>query len=138
MEEEGWVPGFVREWLEGLGYALPLAPMEGHIAQWWRWMRSLGDFYDYRDVDGVGRLYEVHRRSLHPAMRVCREWGSLLLNDKTVVSCDERACTEWLRAWAARTGSRCWRAASWPAWAGRRSCSLPAPWTGYSACRSDG
>ena len=103
-EEEGWVPGFVREWLEGLGYALPLAPMEGHIAAWWRWMRSLGDFYDYRDVDGVGRLYEVHRRSLHPAMRVCREWGSLLLNDKTVVSCDEAACTGWLADWASRTG----------------------------------
>ena len=103
-EEEGWVPGFVREWLEGLGYAPPVGAMEGHIAQWWRWMRSLGDFYDYRDVDGVGRLYEVHRRSLHPAMRVCREWGSLLLNDKTVVSCDEQTCTERLSAWAARTG----------------------------------
>lgn len=44
---------------------------------------GFGDFFDYRDVDGAGHMYEVHRRSLHPAMRACREWGSLLLNDKT-------------------------------------------------------
>lgn len=54
-----------------------------HVRAWWRWMRALGDFFDYRDVDGAGHMYEVHRRSLHPAMRACREWGSLLLNDKT-------------------------------------------------------
>ncbi len=67
-------------------------------------MRALGDFYDYRDTDGVGRVYEVHRRSIHPAMRVCREWGSLLLNDRTQVACDDQACTDWLAAWMARTG----------------------------------
>ena len=67
-------------------------------------MRALGDFYDYRDTDGVGRVYEVHRRSIHPAMRVCREWGSLLLNDKTQVACEEQACTDWLAEWMGRTG----------------------------------
>lgn len=67
-------------------------------------MRALGDFYDYRDTDGVGRLYEVHRRSIRPAMRVCREWGSLLLNDRTQVACAEQTCTDWLAAWMARTG----------------------------------
>lgn len=104
MDEGYWVPEHVRAYLRGLGYSLPLGAMEGHIRAWWRWMRSLGDFYDYRDVDGAGRVYEVHRRSLHPAMRVCREWGSLLLNDKTRLSCDDAACTEWLSAWADRTG----------------------------------
>lgn len=38
-------------------------------------MGARGDFYDYRDKDGLGRVYEVHRRSIHPAMRVCKEWG---------------------------------------------------------------
>lgn len=103
-DEGYWVPEHVRAWLEGLGYALPLSAMEGHVRAWWRWMRSLGDFYDYRDVDGAGRLYEVHRRSLHPAMRVCREWGSLLLNDKTQIACEDATCTEWLAEWADRTG----------------------------------
>lgn len=74
-EDEYWVPGHVREWLRSLGFSLPLEDMEPHIRAWDRWMRSLGDFYDYGDTDGVGRVYEVHRRSIHPAMRVCREWG---------------------------------------------------------------
>lgn len=97
-DEGYWVPEHVRAWLEGLGYALPLSAMEGHVRAWWRWMRALGDFYDYRDVDGVGRLYEVHRRSLHPAMRVCRGWGSLLLNDKTQIACGATTRGWWCRS----------------------------------------
>lgn len=45
----------------------------GHIAEWNGWMRAVGGFYDYRDTDGFGRVYEVHRRSIMPAIRVCRE-----------------------------------------------------------------
>ena len=104
LDDEYWVPEHVRAWLRGLGFSLPLEDMEPHIRAWDRWMRALGDFYDYRDTDGVGRVYEVHRRSIHPAMRVCREWGSLLLNDRTQVACAEQACTDWLAAWMARTG----------------------------------
>lgn len=104
LDRDYWVPEHVRAWLRGLGFSLPLEDIEPHIRAWDRWMRALGDFYDYRDTDGVGRVYEVHRRSIHPAMRVCREWGSLLLNDRTQVACDEQACTDWLAAWMARTG----------------------------------
>ena len=104
LDDEYWVPEHVREWLRSLGFSLPLEDMEPHIRAWGRWMRALGDFYDYRDTDGVGRVYAVHRRSIHPAMRVCREWGSLLLNDRTQVACSEQACTDWLAAWMARTG----------------------------------
>lgn len=103
-EVEFWVPECVRAWLGSLGFRLPLGDMEPWIRSWDRWMRAAGDFYDYRDTDGVGRVYEVHRRSIHPAMRVCREWGSLLLNDKTQVACEEQVCTDWLAAWMARTG----------------------------------
>lgn len=70
--------------------------MEGHIRAWHEWMEADGSFYNYRDADGFGRVYEVHRRSIHPAMRVCRKWGSFLLNDKTAVVCDEQACTDFL------------------------------------------
>ena len=104
LDDEYWVPEHVRAFLRGLGFSLPLEDMEPHIRAWDRWMRALGDFYDYRDTDGVGRVYEVHRRSIHPAMRVCREWGSLLLNDRTQVACEEQRCTDWLAAWMARTG----------------------------------
>ncbi len=96
MEREYWVPEHVREYLRGLGFVLPLEAMEGHIRTWHEWMEASGSFYDYRDMDGFGRIYEVHRRSIHPAMRVCREWGSLLLNDKTQVVCDDQGCTDFL------------------------------------------
>lgn len=96
MQQEYWVPECIREYLGALGFVLPLEAMEGYIRSWHEWMQSTGDFYDYRDTDGFGRLYEVHRRSIHPAMRVCQEWGSLLLNDKTSVVCEDQACTDWL------------------------------------------
>ena len=103
-EVEYWVPEHVREYLRGRGFHLPLEAMEEHIRIWHEWMDASGSFYDYRDSDGFGRVYEVHRRSIHPAMRVCREWGSLLLNDKTQVVCEDQACTDWLQGFFARTG----------------------------------
>ncbi len=103
-EREYWVPEHVREYLRSLGFHLPLEAMEGHIRTWHEWMSAVGDFYDYKDTDGFGRVYEVHRRSIHPAMRVCQEWGSLLLNDRTQVVCDDQACTDWLAGFLHRTG----------------------------------
>ena len=73
--DEYWVPEHVKEYLRGLGFVLPLDDMEPWIRSWDDWMGARGDFYDYRDKDGLGRVYEVHRRSIHPAMRVCKEWG---------------------------------------------------------------
>ena len=96
-EREYWVPEHVREYLRNLGFHLPLENMEGFIREWHEWMQAVGSFYNYSDCDGFGRVYEVHRRSIHPAMRVCREWGSLLLNDKTQVVCEDQACTDWLQ-----------------------------------------
>ena len=104
QEVDYWVPEHVRDYLVKLGFHLPIEAMEGHIRAWHGWMGATGDFYDYRDADGFGRIYEVHRRSIHPAMRVCREWGSLLLNDKTSVVCEEQRCTDWLADYFRQTG----------------------------------
>lgn len=103
-ETEYWVPEHVREYLRSLGFHLPLEAMEGHIREWHGWMQASGAFYDYMDQDGLGRVYEVHRRSIHPAMRVCTEWGSLLLNDKTQVVCESQECTDWLADFFSSTG----------------------------------
>lgn len=103
MDDEYWVPEHVRGYLRGRGFLSPLEAMEEHIRAWHDWMRSLGTFYDYRDKDGFGHLYEVHRRSIHPAMRICQEWGSLLLNDKTEVVCDVQAATDWLAGFFSET-----------------------------------
>ena len=68
--------------------------MEPHVRGWDRWMRAVGELYDYRGTDRFGRVYQVHSRSIMPAMRVCREWGSLLLDERTVVACESQECTD--------------------------------------------
>lgn len=78
---------------EGWGFVLPLDDMEPRIWVWDDWMSARGDFCDHRDTDTYGRVYEVHRQSLHPAMRVCREWGSLLLNEQVKVVCENQTST---------------------------------------------
>ena len=91
------VPSHVRECLKDRGFlSLPLEAMDEWIASWDAWMASRGDFHDYRYTDGFGRVFEVHRRSIKPAMRVCQEWASLLFNDKTTISCD--SLEFWLAA----------------------------------------
>lgn len=105
LTEAGFqVPEHIRQYLRDMGYVLPLDPMDEHIRVWDGWMAARGAFYDYKDTDGFGRTYEVHRRSLHPASRVCAEWASLLLNDKTSVVCDSQKCTDWLSSFFAKTG----------------------------------
>lgn len=103
-EDSYWVPECVRSYLRAMGFRSPLEEMEPHVLAWDRWMRAVGEFYDYRDKDGFGRVYEVHRRSIMPAMRVCREWGSLLLDEKTQVVCGEQRATDWLEGFFGRSG----------------------------------
>ena len=99
-----WVPECVRGYLRAHGYSTrALEDMEPHVREWDSWMRAEGEFYDYRDTDGFGRLYQVHRRSIMPAMRVCREWGSLLLDEKTVVACESPECSRWLDSFFSST-----------------------------------
>ena len=101
--DEYWVPEHVKEYLRGLGFVLPLDDMEPWIRSWDDWMGARGDFYDYRDKDGLGRLYEVHRRSIRPAMRVCKEWGSLLLNEDVKVVCEDQEATDWIGSFFSST-----------------------------------
>jgi hypothetical protein len=101
--DEYWVPEHVKDYLRKLGFVLPLDDMEPWIRSWDDWMSARGDFYDYRDKDGMGRVYAVHRRSIHPAMRVCKEWGSLLLNEEVKVVCEDQKATDWINAFFSST-----------------------------------
>ena len=84
------VPSHVREYLKDRGFlSLPLEAMDEWIASWDAWMASRGDFYDYKDTDGLGRQYEVHRRSIKPAMRV----SPTLIAIRARASCGGRAIT---------------------------------------------
>lgn len=94
-----WVPEAVRGYLRAQGFSTrAVEDMEPHIREWDSWMRAVGEFYDYRDTDGFGRVYQVHRRTIMPAMRVYREWGSLLLDEKTTVACSAQQCTDWINS----------------------------------------
>lgn len=66
-------PEHIRRYLRDMGYGLPLDPMDEHIRVRDGWMAARGAFYDYKDTDGFERIYEVHRRSLHPASWVCAD-----------------------------------------------------------------
>ena len=55
-----------RSTCRGWGLSFPWMDMEPWIRSWDDWMGARGDFCDYRDKDGLGRVYEVHRRSIHP------------------------------------------------------------------------
>ena len=54
--EEYWVPEHVKDYLRKLGFVLPLDDMEPWIRSWDDWMSARGEFYDYRDKDGMGRV----------------------------------------------------------------------------------
>ncbi len=101
--DEYWAPEHVKDYLRKLGFVLPLDDMEPWIRSWDDWMSARGEFYDYRDKDGMGRVYAVHRRSIHPAMRVCKEWGSLLLNEEVKVVCDNQKATDWINTFFSST-----------------------------------
>lgn len=91
------IPACVKNYVQKQGYTdLPYGDMESYIENWAAWMRADTDFYAYESKKADGRKYKVRRRSMRPANRMCREWASLLLNDETVVQCEEQACNDWL------------------------------------------
>lgn len=63
------MPECVRAYLRAAGYSTR-APkdMEPRVREWDRWMRAVDEFYDYGDTDGLGRVYQVHRWTIMPAM----------------------------------------------------------------------
>lgn len=93
--DEHWVPEHVKGCLREFGSVLPwtirsIGSVAGTIG-WGAWgllrLPGLCSYLHNGDQNGVERVYEVHRRSIHPAMRVCRELGYLLLHeDAKVVS----------------------------------------------------
>ncbi len=93
----------VKEHLKALGYD-PSVPMEGKIAEWLGWYRAKNDFYESSDVSTDGRTYKVNRLSMSPARLVCQEWASLMLNERTGISCEDAAANTFLNGDGKRGG----------------------------------
>ena len=101
--DEYWVPEHVKDYLRKLGFILPLDDMELWIRSWDDWMSARREFYDYRD--GIGRVYTVHCRPIHPAMRVCKEWGFVLLNEEVKVVYENQKATDRINSFFSSTNS---------------------------------
>lgn len=100
--EEYWVPEHVKDYLRKLGFVLPLDDMEPWIRSWDDWMGARGNFYDYRDTDGMGRVYEVHMRSIHRPCASAKS-GCLLLNEDVKVISEDQKVTVWLDSFFSST-----------------------------------
>lgn len=95
------IPSHITDAIKEEGYPMPFSQMRTHINGWADVLTATGAFWDYEEKEGSTR-YKVHRRSIHPARRVCNEWASLLMNDKTEAVCEDEAATEWLRGYLDR------------------------------------
>lgn len=90
------IPAAVKRYIKELGYTIPYKDMQSRIQQWGNLYKAEGDFWDYRESDNDGNVFSIHRATVKPARRVCREWASLLLDEYTQVSTDNQECNEWL------------------------------------------
>ncbi len=87
-----------------------------HIDEWRQWWR--GDFPDFHTIheQGLdGKPCERPMYRLRMPKRVCEDWASLLLNDKTTVTVADRATAEWLCGKdGEQTGGELGRLDFWP------------------------
>lgn len=103
MAERFCVPAHVRDYIKDEGYPFPAGEMDDYLEAWWQVLHADGDFWDWDEIFN-GVHHRVHRRSIHPAKRVTKEWGTLLMDEETRVVCDNEACTEWLDSYYDRIG----------------------------------
>lgn len=87
MQNQYQLPDGVEHKLHELGYRYD-ATMRAQVEEWLSWYDATNDWYD-GTITRDNRVIRVHRLSVHPFRRVCREWASLLLNDTTTISVHE-------------------------------------------------
>lgn len=85
------VPAWALTWLKRCGYR-PLNVMDAHVARWWAWFDCSADWYR---STSVGVDVEEHM-TLHPARKVCDEWASLILNERTALGCKDAGLKAWI------------------------------------------
>lgn len=91
----------VNSALKDMGYS-PDTTMRPQINNWLGWYTATNSFYDGNKKVG-NHTVAVHRLTIHPFRRVCREWASLLLNDTTTISAEDEADDEALQSWLRST-----------------------------------
>lgn len=87
--------------LKAMGY-LPDDSMQQYVQEWLGWYTATNEFY--KGIKTVNnRRIQIHRLTIHPFRRVCREWASLLLNDTTTINAEDEAHDAVLQRWLRST-----------------------------------
>lgn len=98
------IPSYIIEYIKEQGYPFPYSVMQGYVEKWGELYKAKGSFWDYTETDNYGNRFEVHRKTVKPAKRVCREWASLLLDECTQISTESSDCNDWLKDFYERIG----------------------------------
>lgn len=101
--DEFAIPTTVLDKLKDLGYEVSNS-MASHIKQWYSWYTGDHKFYKVSYVSANRRKAQRARYSLRPARKVCKEWASLILNEDTEISVENKSANEWLQEFLDETG----------------------------------
>lgn len=87
------------------------------IDQWKQWWKgSYPPFHTVKDCWLDGTVHPRAMASLRMPKRACEDWANLLLNDKTTVTVEHAASSEWLLGKdGSQTGGQLGRLGFWPA-----------------------
>lgn len=76
-----------------------------HIAVWDAWWRGkYAPFHEYLENDCAGHPVRREMFRMNMAKKVCEDWASILLNDRTAISIDDAAGEEFVKRVFADTG----------------------------------
>lgn len=87
----------IIEWInQNRGYSID-PRYYGHIAEWVDWWRGYyKPFHSYRQINPDGSIRERKLYTLRMAKKVCRDWASILLNEKTQITIADKKSAAYL------------------------------------------
>ena len=104
MMNQYQLPEGIDRKLRALGYRCD-DTMRAQVDQWLSWYDATNEWYD-GEITRDRHTIRVHRLSVHPFRRVCREWASLLLNDTTTISVHDDGADSGEQAGASQANDR--------------------------------
>lgn len=80
-----------------LGTSIP-ADYYTHIDEWRQWWAGyVKTFHQYREVQQNGGYKNRDLYTLRMAKKICEDWASVLLNEKTEITIDDKASSEFVQ-----------------------------------------
>ena len=79
--------GVIQQFLHSQGFATVSDETRSHIDEWLEWYQGdVEGFHSYRVYNRMGGYEDLeHRYSMGMAKKLCEDWASLLLNEKTSI-----------------------------------------------------